>query len=243
MLTKLPLVFSTLLFSLSGSDGRAAAPGKPAVETRAQKDHGARSERTHERHDLCATLSCSAAQRSEIEGIIAKMREQLKALHGNHGAEGKALADAMRDGKLDRKEVIGALGKGDELRAKREAIFAEAIVAIYGKLDDAQRTRLQSMVEAHGVKALIGNRGAHRGFDKAGKGKPDKADAKAGRRAEKAERGDEAERGGEEADHGSKPAKSEHGKAAKSERKASKVARFGRVKGPVAKVDGFKSRS
>ncbi|HWB80695.1 MAG TPA: hypothetical protein VG755_37285 [Nannocystaceae bacterium] len=225
MLTKLPLVFSTFLFSLSGSDGRADAPAKPAVETRAPKDHGARSERSHERRDLCAMLSCTAAQRVEIEGVIAKMKEQLKALHGNRGAEGKALADAMRDGSLDRKEVLGAFAKGDEIRAKREAIFADAIVAVYGKLDKAQRARLTTMVESRGAKGVLGNHGGHRGHDKAspgGKQKPGAAKAK-------------------RADKGSKAGRAD--KPGKAERKASKLARFDRVKAPVAKVDGFKSRS
>ena len=231
MLTKLPLVFSTFLFSLSGSDAGATAPAKPAIETRAPAEHGARSERSHERHDLCAVLSCTAAQRVEIEGVIAKMREQLKALHGDRGAEGKALADAMRDGSLDRKEVLGAFAKGDEIRAKREAIFADAIVAVYGKLDEAQRARLTSMVEHRGAKGVLGNHGGHRGHDKASRGGKKKVDsAKAGRRAENG-RG-KAERGGDKANKGDK-----------AERKASKLARFGRVKAPVAKVDGFKSRS
>src|SRR5262249_618203 len=152
-------------------------------------------------------------QRVEIDGVVAKMREQLKALNGNHGAEGKALADAMRDGKLDRNEVLGALGKGDELRQKREAIFADAIVGIYGKLDAAQRTKLTSMVEEHGMKAVIGHHGMHRGHGKNGQ-KPGKVDgAKGQRRAQKAARGDR-ERGS---------------KLAKADRKASKLARFGRV--------------
>lgn len=231
MLTKLPLVFSTFLFSLSGSDAGATAPAKPAIETRAPAEHGARSERGHERHDLCAVLSCTAAQRVEIEGVIAKMKEQLKALHGDRGAEGKALADAMRDGSLDRKEVLGAFAKGDEIRAKREAIFADAIVAVYGKLDNAQRARLTSMVEHRGAKGVLGNHGGHRGHDKAsrgGKQKPGAAKAKRADKGSKAGRGDKAEHGD---------------KAAKAERKASKLARFGRVKAPVAKVDGFKSRS
>ena len=225
MLTKLPLVLSTMLFSLSGSDGRAAPTGKPAIETRAPADGGAHRERGRERHDLCAVLSCTAEQRVAIDGVIAKMREQLKALHGSRGAEGKALAAAMRDGTLDRKEVIGALGKGGELREKRDAIFADAIVAIYGSLDAAQRTRLGSMVEEHGMKAVIGNHGMHRGHDKASRGdelKPAKNKAAKPKAAKAERKGD---------------------KAAKAERKASKLARFGRVKGPVAKADGFKSRS
>lgn len=222
MLTKLPLVLSTLLFSFSGSDASAAAPSKPAVETRAPADPGARGERGREHHDLCATLSCTAAQRTDIDGIVAKMREQLKALHGSRGAEGKALADAMRDGSLDRKEVLGALAKGDDLRAKREQIFADAIVDIYSKLDKTQRERLTTMVESHGMKAVIGNHGGHgHGHGKAGRGgkaKPGKIDgAKAGRRA----------------DNG----------RAKANRKASKVARFDRANGHVANVHSFKSRS
>ena len=122
----------------------------------------------------------------------------------------------MRDGSLDRAEVLDAFAKGDELRAKREGILADTIVGIYASLDKAQRTALTKLVDERGAKAVLGgHHGKHHGkgatLERGGKGKASKA----------------------------KPGKSKPGKA---ERKAGKVARFSRVKAPVAKV-GFTSGS
>ena len=112
------------------------------------------------------------------------MRSKLKAL-GGHGDRNAALAKAMADGKLTRAEVLAALGTDDTARAKRDGIMADAIVAIHGALDSAQRKQLTALVEARGAKALLGghhggkhgDKGQHGG--KAGKpskgGKPDKA--------------------------------------------------------------------
>jgi Spy/CpxP family protein refolding chaperone len=208
------LVLSTLLVALSGnSDAGAAAP--TTIETRAPAEPGARADREHAKQDLCAQLACTPTQRAQIDGVLAKMREQLKALHGSKDDRGQALADAMRDGSLDRNEVLGALGKNDEMRVKREGILADAIVGIYGALDKTQRARLTKIVEVRGTKAVLGggHHGKHRGPDnaKGGNDKPAKGKQLNGER--------------------------------KAEHKAAKAARFARVRAPVAKVDGFKSRS
>jgi Spy/CpxP family protein refolding chaperone len=219
MLTKLPLVLSTLLFSLAAREGRADEP-RPTVETRAPAEHGARGEHGKKAHDLCAMLSCTAAQQAKIDGVLGTMREQLKALHGTRGADGKALADAMRDGSLDRGEVIAALGKGDELRAKREGIFADAIVGIYNALDAGQRDQLVKLVETRGAQAVLhgghGNGRHERGARGDDKGRPTKG----------------------------KPAKPER-RADKADHRADKAQRMAhaRVHAPVANVHAFKSRS
>ena len=183
---KLPLVLSTALFALSGSDGRAASPSSPSVETRAAAERGPRAAQGHERADLCAMLSCTAAQRAAIDGVLTKMREQLKALHGTRGEQGNALADAMRDGSLDRAEVLGAMAKNDELRAKREGIVADAIVGVYGALDKTQRARLTKLVDERGAKAVLG--GGHHGKHHGKAGKPEHGKGKAKGKGKKGER-------------------------------------------------------
>jgi Spy/CpxP family protein refolding chaperone len=171
LLINLPLVLSTALFSLSASDGRAAA----AAPAHAEVDRGARSERGHGHADLCAALACTDAQRTAITKAITDMRSKLKAA-GGHGDRNAALAKAMADGKVTRAEVLAALRSDEAARAKRDGIIADAIVAIHGALGSAQRKQLAGLVEARGAKALIG--GGHHG-DKAGKpskaGKPGKA--------------------------------------------------------------------
>jgi hypothetical protein len=219
MLTKLPLVLSTMLFALAGREGRAE-DARPTVETRAPAEHGARAEHGKKAHDLCAMLSCTAAQQVTIDGVLGKMREQLKALHGSRGAEGKALADAMRDGSLDRGEVVAALGKGDELRAKREGIVGDAIVGIYNALDAGQRDQLVKLVEARGAHAVL--HGGHgRGHEDRGARGDDKRRPAKGKAAKPERRADKA-------DH----------RADKAQRMA-----HARVHAPVANVHAFKSRS
>ena len=82
MLSKLPLVLSTALFALSGPAASAAAPSKPPVEARTGAKPSPRAEQAHQRHDLCTSLSCTDAQRKTIDGVLAKMHEQMKALQG-----------------------------------------------------------------------------------------------------------------------------------------------------------------
>ncbi len=171
LLSNLPLVFSAF-FSLTSSDTGAAAP----TPTRAPVEVGARADRGHERRDLCTQLSCTDAQRKTIEGVMAKARERMKALHGARDAEAKALAAAMDDGKLERDEVLAALQKSDAQREQRASIVAESMVAVYGALDPTQRKALAKLVSERGSKVVFGGKhGGGHGKAKPGKAKPGKA--------------------------------------------------------------------
>lgn len=161
---------TTTLLTLGFAGALSDAPATAATEAK-REHHGVAGK-------LCEKLSCTSAQKTQVQSIAKELhedtkpdRESIQRLQRKLGAE---LAKASpSEPAID--TLAGELARHQSEMTKRAL---ESVLELHAVLDATQRARFAEIVAEHGVRGLVGHRGHARGGRP---GKPGAGKAKTGK--------------------------------------------------------------